>query len=332
MTDLPAQCRHPDPTRSRVVVVRLGALGDMVIATAFLRRLISAHGDDGAVTLLTTPSFVPLFANFPGLSVVAFPRRGFRARWQAIRFLRSGRFDRIYDLQSNHRSRVLVAASGIRERVGLWPLPPFTHHPDFGREAPCHIFDRTNAMLAAAGVAPADPVVWLPEPSDAASRVEGWLVEAGLVGRPLVLLHAGASRVHPEKRWPGFIGLVTSLLDNGYQPVCVGGPDDAAINQTLATQGGVDATGVFSLPELIALGRRARFAVTNDSGPMHVIAAAGIPVFALFGPTDWRRSHAMGQRERVIVAPAGDDGQRDLAALEVSAVVARLSEAGLLTV
>lgn len=316
----------------RVAVIRLGALGDMIIATTFLARLIETHGDSGEVTLLTTPTYAPLFADFPGLAVVAFPRRGFRARWAAIRYLRGARFARIYDLQSNHRTRILVAASGAPERVGLWPLLPFTHHPDFGRAEPCHIFDRTNAMLAAAGVAPAEPRVWLPEPTKASAHVDDWLRRNDCEGRPLVLCHAGASPLHPEKRWPGFGELATGLIAAGFLPVWVGGPDDAAINAFLSERGGVNATGAFSLPELAVLARRARFAVTNDSGPMHVMATAGIPVFALFGPTDWRRSHAIGQRERVIVAPDGETGRGDLTALDSSVVMARLNAAGVLAV
>jgi ADP-heptose:LPS heptosyltransferase len=45
------------------------------------------------------------------------------------------------------------------------------------------------------------------------------------------------------------------------------------------------------------------FAVTNDSGPMHILATAGLPVYACFGPTDWRRSHAPGQESRILTNP-----------------------------
>ena len=59
----------------------------------------------------------------------------------------------------------------------------------------------------------------------------------------------------------------------------------------------------FSVRGLAELGRRARFAVTNDSGPMHVLSCAGIPLYAFFGPTSVARSHALGQRQRVLVHP-----------------------------
>ena len=75
---------------------------------------------------------------------------------------------------------------------------------------------------------------------------------------------------------------------------------DRDLNRRLARNGGIDAAGAFTIVELAELGRSARFAVTNDSGPMHVLSAAGIPVFGLFGPSDWRRNHALGQANRVI--------------------------------
>jgi hypothetical protein len=65
----------------------------------------------------------------------------------------------------------------------------------------------------------------------------------------------------------------------------------------------VDATAAFNLVELAALGRRAEFAVVNDSAPMHILSASPLPVYALFGPTDWRRSHGLGQAERVLINP-----------------------------
>ena len=67
-------------------------------------------------------------------------------------------------------------------------------------------------------------------------------------------------------------------------------------------EAGIDAGRLLG-PRARELGRRARFAVTNDSGPMHVLSCAGIPLYAFFGPTSAARSHALGQRQRVLVHP-----------------------------
>lgn len=321
---------HPPalPAGARVLVIRLGALGDMVMVSAFLHHLIALHGDAGEVTLLTTPQFASLFPGFPGLTVAAFPRQGFRARLRALGYIRRGGFARIYDLQSNHRTRLLVGFSGVSQRAGLWPLWPFTHYPDYGRERPVHIFTRTNDLLAAVGLPPAPEALALPVSTDATVRVAEWRQTQGLEPGRYVLCHAGASPIHPEKRWPGFAGLGGRLHAAGWQVVWVGGPDDVEINRTLSAQVGIDATCIFGLPELAELARSAAFAVTNDSAPMHAIAAAGIPVFALFGPTDWRRCHALGQRARVLEAPEDSAGRRPLEGLEVEAVLSRINAEG----
>ena len=316
------------PAGARVLVIRLGALGDMVMVSAFLRHLIALHGDAGEVTLLTTPQFAPLFSGFDGLTVAAFPRQGFRARLRALGYIRRGGFARVYDLQSNHRTRILVGLSGVPQRVGLWPLWPFTHHPDYGRERPEHIFTRTNDLLAAVGLPAAPETLNLPVSTEAMQRVAAWRQTQGLEPGRYVLCHAGASPIHPEKRWPGFAELAGHLHAAGWQMVWVGGPDDVEVNRTLSTRVGIDATSAFTLPELCELARSAAFAVTNDSAPMHAIAAAGTPVFALFGPTDWRRCHAVGQRERVLEAPLDPAGRRPLDGLKVESVLSRINAEG----
>jgi ADP-heptose:LPS heptosyltransferase len=102
------------------------------------------------------------------------------------------------------------------------------------------------------------------------------------------------------------------------------------LNRELAGRGGIDASGAFSIAELAELGRSARFAVTNDSGPMHVLAAARIPVFGLFGPSNWRRNHALGQAQRVIACVdfdpdfVGADYGDCLSAISVDTVWSRL--------
>ena len=90
------------------------------------------------------------------------------------------------------------------------------------------------------------------------------------------------------------------MAASGYNIVWLGSDDDAAINALLSKARGIDATNAFTIFELIELGRHALLAITNDSGPMHVLACAGLPVYAFFGPTNWRRNHAIGQQDCVI--------------------------------
>ncbi len=281
------------------LIVKLGALGDVILATALIRHLQQVR-PDVEYTLLTSPAFAPLFTGWKGLEVEAVPRHGAANMWRAIRFMRRGGFRRVYDFQSNDRTGLMVAVSGIPERVGNHPRFPYTHHPATSYRSEIHIFDRMNQVLESAGIPAAAPSPYLPPSEADRERVAEWMSARNLSRGGFVLCHSAASARWTSKRWPHFAELARRLESRGLRVVWVGAGEDAPINRSLARESGIDATDAFSILQLAELGRHARFAVTNDSGPMHVLSASGIPVFAFFGPTDWLKSHALGQSAHVM--------------------------------
>jgi lipopolysaccharide heptosyltransferase II len=287
---------------NRILVIKLGALGDVVLATPHMRAIVEAY-PEAEVTLLTSPECAGLVQGLPGLEVVAFRRRGFAEMWRVLAWLRRRRFAVVFDLQGSLRSRLMTRCSGARQRIGRRPGFAYTHaHPPGGEAG--HAFHELNRLLTAAGIDPAPPRAWLPAPAAAEAKVADWL-ERNSLTRRRVLLHAGSSERWPSKRWEEahYATLALALAERGYAVIWIGANEDRRVNRRLARRVGADATGAFSLVELAALGRRAEFAVVNDSAPMHILAAAPLPVYALFGPTDWRRSHGLGQAERVLVNP-----------------------------
>ena len=314
----------------RILIIKLGALGDVVMATPLIAAIL-AHHRDATVTLLTTPAYAPLFADWPGLAVRTTPRRGLRTMLRLVAHLRRMRYARIYDLQGNDRSGVLCALSGARERVGNHCRFPYNLHPSTPWQGQCHIFERLRTVLAAADIAVTATRPYLPAGTATRTQVRAWLDAHDLTSADFVLLHAGASAHRPTKRWPHFAALAERLRTRGLRIVWLGGPPERALNAQLAAADDCDATAAFDILALAELGRHARFAVTNDSGPMHVLSAAGIPVFGLFGPSDWRRNHALGQAARVIACVEVDPrytGQRSadcLGAVSVEHVWSRLA-------
>ena len=283
-----------------ILIIKLGALGDIVMSTPLIAAIKQTHNEDG-IHLLTTPPFASIFTGWPGLHVAAHPRRGVLNTVRALRWIRELNPARIYDLQGNDRTALLCALSGSPMRVGNHPRFPYTHHPRTRWRGQCHIFERMIDVLNSADVQGVAATPSLPIAEPEREDVRKWLIEHELEDRDFVMLHAHASAARPEKRWPYFEALGRHFTERGFVPVWVGAGHDARENQRLcAAAGGVDATAAFSLPGLAEVARHARFAVTNDSGPMHVLSASAIPVFGLFGPSDWRRNHALGQRERVI--------------------------------
>jgi lipopolysaccharide heptosyltransferase II len=288
---------------NRILIIKLGALGDVVLASAHMRAIVEAY-PEAAVTLLTSPACAGVVQGLPGLEVVAFRRRGFIEMGRVLVWLRRCRFDVVFDLQGSLRSRLMTRLSGARRRIGRRPDHAYTHAPPPGSVAD-HAFTRLNCLLAAAGIDPPGAQAWLPVREADGAKALAWLQRHGLAQCRRVLLHAGTSEHWVSKRWEEahFAALAAALQQRGLAVIWIGAGDDRDLNRRLAAEAGVNATGEFSLLELAALGDLAEFAVVNDSGPMHVLAAARLPVYALFGPTDWRRSHALGQAERVLFNP-----------------------------
>ena len=287
-----------------ILVIKLGAMGDVVLALPHIARIRAAHPGH-CITVLTAPEYKHLLTALPGIEVVAFPRKGFIAMARLLRWLLGRRVGTVYDLQGSLRSRSMTLLTRAPVRVGKRAHFAYTHAPAASDTPSLHAFDRLNLVLAAMHIEPARPDWRLPVMPSARSRVEDWLQVRGLTGQALVLLHAGSSSRWPSKRWPAahFRELAKALAGQDLHIIWIGGSDDAGLNRTLASSTGTDASGEFSYPELAALAANAVFAVTNDSGPMHILAAAGLPVYACFGPTDWRRSHALGQKNRVLTNP-----------------------------
>ena len=112
----------------KILIIKFGALGDIILATPLLRCILEDH-QGAAVTLLTSPAFAPLFQDWPGLEVKAQPRHGLAAFWRTLCWMRAQQFTRLIDLQSDDRSGLLCALSGIPERIGNHPRFPYHRHP-----------------------------------------------------------------------------------------------------------------------------------------------------------------------------------------------------------
>lgn len=284
---------------AKILIIKLGALGDMVMATSLIKQIQQHHVKD-ELWLLTTPAFTGMFATWEDLNCALFPRKGLIDFCRALFWTRTNHFDRIYDLQSNDRTSILCALSGVREIAGNHPRFPYTIHPGDKYTGQCHIHERMLALLKSAGIEPVPELPCLPVSQKDRDHVKNWLQTKGLTEKPFVILHAGASDRHPEKCWPYFMALAALLESRGYTVIWSGANAESEPNRRRAQQCGIDASNAFSINQLAELGRYARFAITNDSGPMHVLSAAGIPVFAFFGPTNWRRNHAIGQAGNII--------------------------------
>jgi len=324
--------------QKKILIIKLGALGDVVMATSLMKQIQSFHSTDN-LFLLTSAPFDTIYRAWSGLTVHTVKRKGLRNNLRTIAWIRKNHFESVYDLQSNDRSGLYCALSGISRRIGNHPRYPYNVHPEKPYRGQCHIYDRMLAVLEAAGIKSEHVAPSLPASDKEKQRIKTWLKENRLVKNNFIIIHAGGSKQHPEKRWPYYEELAEALSARNKTIVWIGGNDDIEINESLSSVAGVNASMQFTFSELAELGRHASFTITNDSGPMHVLSCSGIPVYAFFGPTNWQRNHAIGQENFVFSAqdvcnlPQGDNEifrPAPLKSISADIVVSRLALDGML--
>jgi ADP-heptose:LPS heptosyltransferase len=265
----------------RILVIKLGALGDVVQATGPFAA-IRTHHKDAYITLLTGPAF----QEFLGASdwfddVWVDTRPGWKnwRGWFGLRHrLKRGRFDRVYDLQTSDRSSAYFHILLPGRRPEWSGIARLASHPHANRQRDhMHTVDRQAEQLAMAGISdvPAPSLDWV------SADVSRFGLE-----KPYVLLVPGGSAHRPEKRWPvgAYTELARRLVARDVTPVLIGAGADAHATGTVDSfcEGARDLTAETSFAEIVELARGATGAVGNDTGPMHIIATAGCPTVALY--------------------------------------------------
>jgi len=297
----------------RILVIRLSALGDFIQALGPFAAIRQHHAGD-RISLLTTRPFAGFareLGYFDELLVDRRPAPLALAGWLGLRRrLREGGFDRVYDLQTSHRSGMYAALfrPGMPEWSGIaWGCSHPHANPDRDRQ---HTLDKQEEQLLMAGIYPT-PLPALP-PLDRALPEQ-------LTGRDFVLLVPGASPRHPAKRWPAarFGVLARALDENDYLPVVVGAAAEAPLGAAIreACPAAVDLVGQTDLGLLAALAQRAALTIGNDTGVCHLAAAAGCPVIVLFSrESDPARHAPRGRLVRILA-------ELDLAGLAADTVI-----------
>lgn len=276
---------------SRILVIKLGPVGDFVLSLAAMKKIREAHRGSH-VTLLTTPQFESLAKACPYFDQVE-PHgepEGFGDSWAVTGWIRKARFERVYDLTGDKRTNRFFKSlqpfappwSGPVRGAKLAPRTP-------GRER-MHLLEREADQLMAAGIwpdaptergmAPSPDLSWIlrkaPEPRPVAGQAQA---------RPVALMVPGGSS-DPNKLWPveSYGLLAAHLRERGFDVVIIGSPEESALARSIQRHAphARDLTGRTDLAQIAVWGARAALAVGNDSGAMHLIAAAGAPTIALF--------------------------------------------------
>jgi ADP-heptose:LPS heptosyltransferase len=300
----------PEP---RILVIKLGALGNVVLAmNAF--AAIRAHHAKARISLLTTAPYADWLRQAPWFDEVLVDRRpawwNIPGVYRLRQTLRRPGFTRVYDLQTSGRSSHYFRLFPHDAKPEWSGIASKASHPDGNpRRGLMHDIDRQACQLRQAGITTM--------PSADLSWCRGDIARFSLPA-DYVLLVPGSAPHRPEKRWPAsqYQALALALRAQGLTPVIVGAAAEAPIAHEIPAA--VNLIGHTGFGDLADLARSARFTIGNDTGPTHLLAAAGSPVVVLF-------SHAS---DPALCAPRGPDvrilRRPDLASLELEAVLAEL--------
>ncbi len=296
----------------RILIVKLSALGDVVQALAVL-PVLRARWPEAEIYWLVEEAAADLVKDHPLLNGVFVSQRKHWLRnlrlgsWKQalalVHRLREESFDLVLDLQGLLKSAVWVALARARKKCGFanhregstWPLshplPPY--EPE--RHAVWRYLDAAAYLTGQEISRVSFPLPPLPEGKAVCKRL----------GLPedFVLFIPGAR--WETKRWPpaAWARLACLLKDSGSPEIfVVGGPGDRVLAQEIMAEGALvrSLCGKTSLLELAALLKRARLIITVDTGPMHLAAALGKKVVALFGPTAPWRTGPFGSGHRIL--------------------------------
>jgi lipopolysaccharide heptosyltransferase I len=280
-----------------VLIVRLGALGDVVHAIPAAAALRAAFPEARIDWLVDARhrGMVDLVTAIDRVLVV--PRSSVGGWTHAVRDLRQVRYDVALDLQGLLKSAVLARASGATRVIGfsIWHLREKTARPFYSEAGAAadgqaeHVIHKNLRLLRTVGVT--DERITFPLAHVESAAVAA--VRSAIGTQPFAMINPGAA--WPNKRWPpDRFGEVASFVRDirGLPSIVLWGRGEEALAQAVinASSGAARIAPPTSIADLLALGREASLMVSGDTGPLHIAGAAGTPTVAIFGPTDPHRN------------------------------------------
>jgi heptosyltransferase-2 len=283
----------------RLVVLAPNWLGDAVMALPLIAD-VRRCWPETIVVIAARPPVAPLFALVPAVNetVVLDAASSWRAASRtssSVQRLAAGAFDAALLLPNSFQSAALVWRAGIPER---WGFATDLRGSMLTKRIPRmrkygHQVEYYQRLGAALDIANGDPFASVAVSDDARLQARTLLDTHGLPAeRPFVAMAPGAAYGRAKQWLPErFAELATSLAAAEISTVLVGSnADRAACREIAGMTTAVDLSGRTDLATLAGVLSAAAHVVANDSGAMHLAAAVGARVTAIFGPTDDRKT------------------------------------------
>lgn len=290
-----------------ILIIKLRYIGDVLLSTAVL-PLFKRHVPHARISFLVNAGTEAVLTHDPRLEeIIPLFRGSLWSQIRLLRMLRSRQYDCVVDLTDGDRSAFVSMVTGAPVRVGfshtrLWRRRCYTDCVE-GLYGTMHMVDYHAKLLECVGIydVPGMPQLFVSE--DAERATLHTLEAIGLSRRPWAMIHPAAR--YWFKAWPAerFAALSDALYEKGFHAVLVGSQHERALESEIlksARRPLVSLIGKTSLGELAALMKQCHIFIGNDGGPMHMAAAIGCPVVAMFGPSNPAVWGPRGQRVKTI--------------------------------
>jgi lipopolysaccharide heptosyltransferase II len=285
---------------SRILVVSVNWLGDVVFSLPFFTALKSAF-PDGHIACLAVSRVRPILENAMGLDEIiecpdVFKMGALPEYFRLIHLLRRRRFDKAYFLHRSYSRRLLVLFAGVPQRVGyrhthkLGALTLAVPSPDIQQ---IHRADYYLHLLEASGVPVNDRESRLVVTADREKKAWVKIHEEGVDrNSEFLVIHPGGN--WNLKRWPveSYVGLMDIVARKFAVQIVLSGADgDCALHERIKARmkssvgKPIYLAGRLSLEETMVLLKSAKVMVSADSGPLHIANSLGTPVVGIYGPT-----------------------------------------------
>ncbi len=290
-------------------------LGDAVMTTPAVSALRSAY-PQARIVLLAKPAVAELFRHHPDVDeVMVYERPGMHdgafGRVRMAGGLRRRRFDAALLLQNAFDAALLAFLARIPERAGyatdgrrMLLTHPVRVTPEILAQ---HEVEYYLRLLERLGIPrPGSPSLRVAVTGDERTAMASRLERLGIDGgKPVLAINPGATYGSAKRWYPDRFAAVADALSEewGAGVVVLGSTAEAPLAGEIGAamrRSPVNLAGKTTVRELMALLSLSSFLVSNDSGPMHIGAALEVPLVAIFGPTDWRRTSPWTRRARIV--------------------------------